>query len=218
LQTNAENPANYTEITLDDIKSGRVAYFEHQAYNNGTLPQFSPNAQYLPLIISHSTLYSVGLDFDTINPDWHSIQQGQYSHPDTQPMRFVTYYKMKTDSGDEIWIAGLEVLNKDGSVSFLHAGFDPKIWGADTHFDEYLQDTSLDLRVPGIVSRTNTCEDKSASLPPTMLNGFSKICNIYTKNWDMENSATTLEAWSNTGQVSTDMEKIIYIYTQYTEW
>ena len=218
LQTEAKDPANYTEITLDDIKSGRVAYLERQAYDQGQLPQFTDKAQFVDLQIVGSHLSLMGLDITTVDVS-DTLPSGMSSrHPDTLPMRYVTYYQMKTDSGDEIWVEGLEVLNKDRSVSFLHMGFDPKVWGVGSYFTRYLEDISEVKMSPGILIGTNKCEVNSTPFAALFFLMFTKVCNLYDSNWGLEKEAGTLENWVATGKAMPEMEKVIYVPYLGADW
>jgi hypothetical protein len=223
LQTNAETPANYTEITVDDVKSGRLSYWEHQAYDAGILPQFSPDAQFLPSKSMVSTLADNVSSYTDFSPDWQSLKKGLYgNHPDKLPMRFVTYYKLTTDTGAGVWVAGLAVLNHDKSVSFLHLGFSAKSWNSSEEtWGYYIEETSKGLRAPDIIGQislagqTNTCDMNQI---PNFWVHFPEVCKLYFDNWDRTINDQSLIVWTQTGQVTSDMEKVIYLGSLAPYW
>lgn len=211
LQTNPENPAKYTEITLDDIKSGRVTYFEHQDYDQGKLPQFPNDTE--PANLSYATSSNMG-SFVVGGAGPAPSNEGLYTgHLDKIPMQYVTFYKMKTETGVEMWIVGIAVLNNDKSVSFLHIGFDSRIFGSGAFLTHYLRWMGVTNHpgIPFITSKISSC-DAGSDLD------ISEVCRLYTNNWDAPSADKAIGEWAKSGQITQEMENIIFVPLYNGDW
>jgi hypothetical protein len=211
LQTNPENFANYTEITLDDIQSGRASYWEHQAYTKGELKQFGPDVNFTPIISSEYDNSDLGGGkFDEAVPNPDALK----GTPELFTMIPETFYVMKTDKGD-MWVMGMAVLNQDNSVSFMHLLFDPKVWnGSDVMKQQYLN-VAKGTRMVSIYYRPTNC-DKAPSTwiafhPIYGSYDLSRTCPVYQSQDNHESIDNALDSWASSGQVSSDMEKDLFI-------
>lgn len=137
FQTNPEDLENYTQITLEDMWSGRVLYSEALRAE-----PFAEGAMVPDKFVYELWRYPRGTAVDLIA--WFDESAYNHSSPDFQEVvnvsndyrRWIAFYKLIDPSGDELIVGTQQVLNSDGKTSlFFHHQFGKEMNWDENHGD-----------------------------------------------------------------------------------